>query len=466
MHMSRRKYGVVVLAAALIVAVYGCNGASPTNASPGGDDAGTGGSMDTGSSGDERSADGGPGSDGAAPDGDGASPGDDAASGGAGDTTPCPAEVAGGVALAAGTPLANAITPNPIVSLNKPVTTTTANFDPTQLFRDPANPTMDTNQMWQPSSGDSVIIKVGTGFDELLVIWEIMYPDYVSQGNGFGLPYDYQIDVSPDGVTWKNVVARATSNTRSREARFSFTGQSQVRFTVPSTGGTYFSAMKIFDVSHGSDDTWLVAGSGPSRFVYDDLVSPGFGHLVNGCRPKYYPALINIADLAGGVSDLQSALTAPPASNWLALNPDFHFWLLNYGLADIGSNASDFAAGLEAAIKLLLAANKVPIVAHVQYVAPGNGGGIDPAAIVPFNAAIDQLVAKYKLLPAPDLYAWFMAHPDELCTAADDGNDPSGFCGESQWDGIEPINLATRPGVSDTIRMWAAAATAGGVYAK
>jgi hypothetical protein len=203
---------------------------------------------------------------------------------------------------------------------------------------------------------------------------------------------------------------------------------------------------------------------GPSRFVYDDLEAPGFGKLVNGCRGKYYPALINISDLAPSISDLVAALDAPAQSNWLTLNPDFHFWILTYGLGDLG-DAKAFSSSLESAVKKLQTAGKVPVLTHVQYVTPGNGGNISASSITPLNAAIDALVAKYGLMPSPDMYAWFQAHPNELCTAADT-NDPSGFCGESQWNGIQPINAPSRPGVSDTIRLWAAAATAGGAYAR
>src|SRR5262249_37531764 len=154
----------------------------------------------------------------------------------------------------------------------------------------------------------------------------------------------------------------------------------KVRFTVPDNGvRAYFVTMKIFDASHGSSDTWLMTGSGPSRAVYDDVVAPGFGHLVNGCRSKYYPALLNISDIGGKVADLVDALKAPPEHNWLALNPDFHFWVLNFGMTDtqVGSVA-DFSAGLESAIQLLVAANRVPIVPRIQYVTADNGNGFDP----------------------------------------------------------------------------------------
>jgi hypothetical protein len=299
--------------------------------------------------------------------------------------------------------------------------------------------------------------------------WEIAYADYAARGSGFGLPHDFQIDVSPDGSTWTNVVPRTTSSYRSREVKFSFAGNSYVRFTqVSTTPGdfTIFTSMKIFDASNGTDDTWLVAGMGPSRFVYGDLQAPGFGHLVNACRPKYYPALINISDVSVSISDFLTAVQAPAATNWLSLNPDFHFWILTYGLGDLGESASAFSSQLESAVKLLLAAGKVPVLTHIQYVATGNGNNINPASIPPFNQAIDALVAKYGLLPTPDMYAWFQAHPTELCSSADDTHDSSGFCSESAWDGIEPTNLPSRTGVTDTIRLWAAATMTGGIYAQ
>jgi len=392
--------------------------------------------------------------------GDAAEPPRDAAPPGDADTSACPAQTQGGVSLSPGTPLSRPLVPNPIVSLGRPVTTTTGGYDATQLF---AEPTAKGLSPWQPAAGESVTIDVGTGFHDLLMVWQIDYPDYVSQGAGFGLPYSYAIDVSPDGATWTNVVPETSTSYRSREAKFSFTGQSRVRFTMKaSQSGPSFRAMQIFDVSNGTEDTWLVAGMGPSRFVYDDLEAPSFGSLVHGCRSKYYPALINISDLAPSISNFLTAIAAPAKDNWLTLNPDFHFWILTYGLGDVGD--AGFASNLEAAVKQLLAAGKVPVLTHVQYVTPGNGGNASATAIAKLNTAIDALVTKYGLLPSPDMFAWFQAHPNELCGAGDT-NDPSGFCGESQWNGIQPINVPSRPGVSDTIRLWAAAATAGGAYA-
>jgi len=448
-----------------------------SSAEPSGADAGDAGlpTVDSGSLGSDAGSDGGGPArdaglaviDGGTPDGGVPDAGDapDA------DTTPCALETQGGVMLSTGTPLAAAVVPNPIVSLNKPVTTTTPGYNASQLFLDPPLPNnVNTTYgvAWQPAPGQSVTINVGTGPTDLLMVWQVDYPDYVAPSAGFGLPYGYQIDISPDGTTWTSVVPATTTNYRSREAKFAFSGNSYVRFTVLSTtagDNSMFRSMKIFDASHGTEDTWLVAGPGPSRFVYNDVEGPGFGHLVNSCRPKYYPALINISDLTPSISNLVAALQAPAATNWLSLNPDFHFWILTYGLEDLGS-VSTFSSTLESAVQLLLAAGKVPVLTHIQYVTPGNGGGIDPTTIVPFNAAIDALVAKYKLLPSPDLYAWFEAHPTQLCTSADDSNDPSGFCGETQWNGIQPINVTGRTGVSDTIRLWAAATTAGGVYAQ
>src|SRR5262249_17418006 len=136
----------------------------------------------------------------------------------------------------------------------------------------------------------------------------------------------------------------------------------------------FFDKIQIFDASHGTEDTWLATGTGPSRGVYDDLQPPGFGNLVNNCRPKYYPAFLNISGAPGTVADMVDALKAPPADNWLALNPDFHFWLVNFGMTEtMTTSMSEFSANMESAIQLLLADHRVPIVPRIQYVTPNNG---------------------------------------------------------------------------------------------
>jgi hypothetical protein len=200
---------------------------------------------------------------------------------------------------------------------------------------------------------------------------------------------------------------------------------------------------------------------------------PGFaslGSIVHGCHPDYYPASINIADLSGSISYLseKSAFDAQKTTlqSWIALNPDMKFWVLLYGLPEaLGQTkpAASFATSLQSVITALVAAGKVPILPRIQFVSSAHTPASDYAGIPAFNAVIDQLVASNGLPPAADLYAWYKDHPDELCAAAD-ADDPGGFCGEAQWNGIQPIDTATRPGVRDAVRMWAVAGDAAGAW--
>src|SRR5262249_29137465 len=113
--------------------------------------------------------------------GDAGSTAHDAASVRDADTSTCPMQTEGGGRLPSGSALAHAVLPNPIVSLGRPVTTTTGGYDATQLFAEP----QANAQAWQPANGESVTIDVGAGPSELLIVWQIDYPDYVSQGAGF-----------------------------------------------------------------------------------------------------------------------------------------------------------------------------------------------------------------------------------------------------------------------------------------
>src|SRR5579871_1578813 len=203
-----------------VLALSGCVGMATGERDAGGTplDSGVTPAVDGGTS------DAGPPPDAGIPSRDGGTPPVDA---GSSDTTPCDAELDGGVMLSPGTPLAQAVVPNPILSLHRPVTTTTSGYDATQLFLDPPNPNNVSNLYgvgWQPAPGESVTLDVGTGPSSVLMTWEVAYPDYLAQSAGFGLPYSYEIDTSPDGTTWTSAVPTTSCNYRSREVVLAFAG--------------------------------------------------------------------------------------------------------------------------------------------------------------------------------------------------------------------------------------------------
>lgn len=334
--------------------------------------------------------------------------------------------------------------PNPLISRGKPI----------QSPQSSANNAFDGSYsagdgVWESNlaaadgtiTDSYVTIDIGAGPTSLLLFWHNGdVPDYtVTPDVNYGVPTDYTIDVSADGTTWKNVVDVQSTNGityRNRAHRFDFTGMSYVRFTITkcitTTGASNalgrIVEMDIFDASNGVDDTWLFTGSGPIRSGYDQQIRPSYADLVNMKHQAYNPAVIDIADTGAESQALLDNLDA-----WLALNPDFVHWVLPYGLYEtsLPNEPAAFVTNMQTAITRLQAAGKQPIVPRLTYVAPAGCGSenINCAMIDAFNQAIDGLVVKNGLLPAPDLYAWFSAHPDQLCV--------QGQC-ESNWIGIEP----------------------------
>jgi lysophospholipase L1-like esterase len=97
---------------------------------------------------------------------------------------------------------------------------------------------------------------------------------------------------------------------------------------------------------------------------------------------------------------------------WLALNPDCAFWGISYGSNDAAGNTSSTAAfrtNMQTIIDRVLAAGRIPIFPRIPFSSDASHNFIPR-----FNDVIDALVAQNGLRPGPDLYAWFVAHPEEL----------------------------------------------------
>jgi hypothetical protein len=186
------------------------------------------------------------------------------------------------------------------------------------------------NGNWQGSAGDYLEINVGPGPTKLLLTWlDGGYPEYAATA-GYDIATRYTLDVSSDGTNWQAPVVHTNNQMgtvyRTREHILAFTGMSWVRFTINAVDGSsyaQFTSMDIYDVSNGSDDTWVFLGSGPSRGTYSNGVAPSFQDVIHTCHSSYMPATLNLADAQGTSAHLAQNIDA-----WLALNPDMHFWVL------------------------------------------------------------------------------------------------------------------------------------------
>ncbi len=337
------------------------------------------------------------------------------------------------------------LTPNPLVCRGKDVQSSPDGGDAAFDGK------WDFNSIWRaPVESDGSIqdswvqINVGKGPSKLLFVWHTSStPDYtITPAINFGAPTAYYIEVSPTGEegSWTKVaeVTGAPDDTtyRSREHSFDFGGMSYVRMTltklVSNQGNpaSQIGEIEIHDVSAGSDDTWAIVGLGQSRDTYHGRAGM-FPELIHAAHAGYYPALIDLAEAGGKAQDLATSI-----DDLIALNPDFHHWILAYGEGDAENNRSpeetDFKASMQTVIDKLKAAGKVPLLPTIEKTTDSNHKTIGD-----FNTVIAALVAQNDLPPAADLWTLFSTKPELLCmTGCESGHEGIDFSD----DGVAAVN--------------------------
>jgi len=277
----------------------------------------------------------------------------------------------------------------------------------------------------------SLALPVENVSGDLLLEWNSSGTnDYVSPPGTptYGLPASYTIATSPDSTdgrdgTWREVVSVTGNTARTREHRFPFSGARWVRMTVtsavPGPLGNMFAIdeIELHDASDGTDDSVFFLGDSitAAAFARCPANQPSFAEFVHQAAPGRFPAMID-----GGVDGVNSGFGVSVIQNWLALNPDFHLWAIGYGTNDAWQKVPPavFEAQLQTLVDRIVAAGRVPVIARIPFATKGPADA-DMRAL---NVVIDLVTARNGLLPGPDLYAWFSAHPDEL---SQDGVHPS-----------------------------------------
>jgi hypothetical protein len=254
--------------------------------------------------------------------------------------------------------------------------------------------------------------------------------DYIAlPGNPtYGIPADYTISTSADSTDgtdghWVQVVSVTGNTARTRAHRFPFAGARWVRMTVtaaiPGPLGNAFAIDQIdlYDASDGADDTLFFLGDSitAESFTRCPAIQPSFAALVHQAIPSRFPAMID-----GGVGSVNSGYGVSVIDDWLAINPDFHVWAIGYGTNDAWQKVapSTFDMNLQTIVDHIKAAGRVPILARIPFASRGP----DDADVQALNTVIDRVGSRNGLLPGPDLYSWFKAHPGELSS---DGVHPS-----------------------------------------
>ncbi|MEO8285468.1 MAG: GDSL-type esterase/lipase family protein [Chloroflexota bacterium] len=277
----------------------------------------------------------------------------------------------------------------------------------------------------------TLALPVGRVKGDLLLEWNSSATsDYISAPGTptYGLPASYTIATSADSTdgrdgTWRQVVSVTGNTARTRAHRFPFAGARWVRMTVTGAvpgplGNTLtIDQIDLHDASNGTDDTVFFLGDSitAAAFTRCPANQPSFAKLVHDVIPERFPAMID-----GGVSSVNSGYGVSVIKDWLALNPDFHVWAIGYGTNDAWQKVKPtlFEANLQTMVDRIEAAGRLPVIARIPFASKGPADN-DVRAL---NEVIDRVADRNGLLPGPNLYAWFKAHPDEL---SPDGVHPS-----------------------------------------
>jgi acyl-CoA thioesterase I len=323
-----------------------------------------------------------------------------------------------------------------------------------------------TNASWNggkpsPEKPSWVAIDVGTGYSRLLLSW-------TSSGNHdygdrkYGAPVDYRIETSADSTdgsngAWRTVAAVADNPVRTRAHAFDFAGQRWVRLSVTRLSpdvfewGLYLDEIDVHDLSGGHGeaappspplapgqphpaapalapayDVWVFFGDSITSGVFDRAPDhqPSFAEAIARRHPGYFPATIG-----AGFGSLHHSDAVGRIDAVLALNPDAKVVALSFGSNDWDPVA--FRRDLLEVVRKVRAAGKIPIVPRIPY---RTNSKEDFAARL--AAVVDAVTREERLLPGPDLYAYFRAHPERL------------------MDGLHPDPA----GAVEMIRLWAEAA--------
>jgi acyl-CoA thioesterase-1 len=176
--------------------------------------------------------------------------------------------------------------------------------------------------------------------------------------------------------------------------------------------GLFLDELEVHDLSRGGDDVWLFLGDSIAAGVFDRAPphQPSFSRWVALAHPGYTPLMVN-----AGLPRLRSWEAIDRVDEVLALNPDARVVAVT-----IGSNDGDLPrlrAALHGIVGKIRAAGKIPLLSRIPY---QTKYGQDYVAVK--NEVVDEVVRDERLLPGPDLYALFKAHPERL----HDGLHPDG----------------------------------------
>ncbi len=156
---------------------------------------------------------------------------------------------------------------------------------------------------------------------------------------------------------------------------FDFAGDRWVKLVITgvpavSPNGVHITEVDVHDASAGTADTWFFMGDSITTAAFDRRNQPSFAACVHDRHAGFFPMMLN-----GGIGGTASGEGARRVNDWIANNPDVHFWAIGYGTNDAANDTSDtssFRANIETIVERLRAAGRVPIITTIPYANDGH----------------------------------------------------------------------------------------------
>ena len=322
--------------------------------------------------------------------------------------------------VAFGCSLANAITPNKLVSgglLAHTGATSTDYLTDGYL----------TN--WKSSNAKEIAINVGEGPSKLLINWEsygdcAWATDFTSGCGHTGVALsNFKILTSAnstDGTDgdWEVAASIENNPVMARGVTIDFAGKSWFKLVSEGEVGQLLE-IEAFDMSNGGTDTWFFMGSSISQMgIKQQDTDSTTAQLIHARFPEYTPAM-----LRGGIGCINSTEVVEHLSEYLEYAGNVKFWAIEMGTNDAWGggdwNLNTYVSNMQTIIDSAKAHGITPVIARIIATDSAKAGWqINPA----YLDAVDKLIKDNGLPQGPDFYSYFKEHPELL---ASDGVHPN-----------------------------------------
>jgi lysophospholipase L1-like esterase len=279
-------------------------------------------------------------------------------------------------------------------------------------------PSAQRKQIWLVWYNDNTY-----GYDHVL----IGQPGYNNPGT-----YTLEANAAAGGGTpptsgWVQLESLAGNTLDSYSYLLNFTGYNWVRLNFIASDGSIGNTdiainLDIYSAPNGVTDGWFFNGdsitancmrhtdvdgadaNNPGTDV--TLAAPSFGQQVSALTGNDMPEQED-----GGIPEFKSGDMLPYLSAWLAHIPS-KYVTINLGTNDAaGIPAATYSANMETLALAVIAAGKTPIIPTIPFSVDATHQANEPS----LNAKLQALYAAYPaIVPGPDLFSYFKAHPQYL----------------------------------------------------